>query len=245
MIKKTALIVGASSGIGKEIVNEFAKSGYNVVATYNSGDFVEIENICKKNNSNLFNYNLNVKNADDMANLFKFIEKEVDFLDCAVFCPGVSLDEKLLFDFDVNEINEIIDVNLKGAIFFGSEAMKYFCKRQHGSIIFISSIYGIYGGACESVYSASKGGVIALTKAMALECGSFNVRVNCVAPGFIQTKMTDKFNEEERENIKLNTPLNRLGRPEDVAGVVAFLANDKAAFMTGEIIEVAGGACKF
>ncbi len=245
MIKKTVLVVGATSGIGKEIVKKFAKSGYDIFATFNNGNIEEIEKICKEYNSNLFSFSLNVKDGEIFESLFKKVEKEVDYLDCAVYCSGISFDEKLLIDVEREEIDNIIDVNLKGAIYFGREAMRFFSRKKYGSIIFISSIYGIYGGACESVYSASKGGLIALTKAMSLECGNFNVKVNCVAPGFIETKMTEKFNDEEREQIKINTPLNRLGSGEDVADAVAFLASEDASFITGQVIEVAGGACRF
>ncbi len=245
MIRKTALVVGATSGIGLEVVKKFVNNGYDVFATYNKGDLCDLEDIFVGLDSKLYTCKVDVKNAQDIKNLFKKIEKDVDFLDCVVYCPGISYDEKMLIDVDDEEIEEILNVNLKGAIIAGREAMRFFVKRKHGSIIFISSIYGIYGGACESVYSASKGGMIALSKAMAQECGAFNVRVNCVAPGFIDTKMTAKFNEEERERIIESTPLKRLGRVDDVANAVGFLASEESSFITGQVIEVAGGAVKF
>ena len=125
------------------------------------------------------------------------------------------------------------------------EAMKYLIKQKHGSIVNISSIYGIYGGACESTYSASKAGIIGLTKALAQECGPFGVRVNAIAPGYIQTRMTKVFNDEEKENIKNATPLCRLGNVTDVANATFFLANDDSSFITGQVLEVSGGATIF
>ena len=142
-------------------------------------------------------------------------------------------------------IDKIIDINLKGTIYCNQILSKYFIKQKHGNIINISSIYGLYGGACESTYSAAKAGIIGLTKALALELAPLNIRVNAIAPGFIETNMTSCFDKQEKENIKKNTPLRRLGKPCDVANAALFLASDRAEFITGEVLSISGGALRF
>ena len=245
MIRKTALIIGGSSGIGRKIAEELSKVGYNIFVTYNNGNIDELKMKCEELGSKFDSYKLDVSDHQQITRFFQENIKKIDYLDCAIYCAGISLDEKLLMDEKDGNIGMILDVNLRGAIYFAKESMKYFSKIKHGNIVFISSIYGLYGGACESVYSASKGGLIALTKAMALECGSFNVRVNCVAPGYIKTRMTEKFNEEERVAIKEETPLKRLGETEDVANTVTFLVSDASSFITGEVITVSGGVNRY
>ncbi len=245
MIKKSVLIIGGSSDIGKAIAVKFASNGYDVILTYNNGSLNDVEQKCNDLGAKCLKMKLNVLDKKNFEVLFEQIKNRVDYLDSIVYCAGVSLSEKLLMDEKNEDIDEIIDVNLKGAIYCSKYAMKYFSFHNYGSIIFISSIYGIYGGSCESVYSASKGGLIALAKSLSQECANFNVRVNCVSPGFIDTKMTKRFKEEEKKDIIALTPLNKLGEAEDVAKVVYFLASDESSFITGENITVSGGAIKF
>lgn len=244
-MNKCVMVVGATKGIGLAIVEKFARNGYNVVATFNSGSLIDTENICKLNNVKLLPIKIDVSNFEEVEQGFSQAFKEMGKIDAIVCNSGISLGEKLLCDFDRKDIERILDVNLKGTIYCNREAQKHLLNQREGCIINISSIYGLYGGCCESVYSATKGGVNALTKAMSDECASFGVRVNAVAPGCIATQMTAGYSQEEMEYIKEKTPLKRIGKPEDVANAVYFLASEDASFITGEILTVSGGVMKF
>ena len=152
--------------------------------------------------------------------------------------------EKMLIDTTLDEILQVVNVNLISAVVCNKLAAKYFLDKKSGCIINIASIYGIYGGSCEAVYSATKAGMIGLTKSLADELGPY-VRVNAIAPGYIQTAMTEGYSKQEQEEIKNRTPLCRLGQPENVADAALFLSSDEANFITGQVLEVSGGAIKF
>ena len=243
-MKKSVIVIGASGGIGDAICKVFAKDGYNIIATYFSNEIEKLENYCNEI-STFSKYKLDISKGEEVKSFFDKVFKENLYIESVINCAGISRPEKLLIDETDENIDKIIDINLKGAIYVSREAMRNFINCRRGNIINIASIYGIYGGSCESVYSSTKGGIIALTKSLAMECANFNVRVNAIAPGFISTNMTKDFNEAERAEIKISTPLNRLGMPEDVAYAVKFLASENASFITGEIFEVTGGAIKF
>lgn len=245
MLRKSVLITGASGDIGYAIGQKFAQNGYNVIGTYNKGNVDKLKEYCKIQNVDFLPLKLELCDIDNIHNCFNEAIKNSDYLDTIVCNAGISEEECLLTDMNIDQIQKLIDVNLKGTILCNQEASKHFIKLKHGSIINISSIYGVYGGACETVYSATKSGIIGLTKALALECAPYGIRVNGVAPGFIETNMTSHFNKIEKENIIQNTPLKRLGQPEDVANAVYFLASDNSSFITGEIINVNGGAIRF
>ena len=244
-MRKSVLIIGCSSGIGQATAKLFAEKGYDIFATFNNTSLNDLEKYCSSQGSKIKTYNLNVRNHDEIENVVKNVFEEAEYLESAIYCAGVSKSEKLLIDETKENIDEILDINLASAIYFAREVLKYFYKQKKGSLIFISSIYGEYGGSCESVYSASKGGLIALCKALASECGAFNVRVNCVAPGFVDTRMTESFNEKEREDIIRQTPLGRLGQSDDIAKAILFLSSDNSSFISGETITISGGAVKY
>ena len=245
MIRKSVIVTGASGDIGFAISKKFAEKGYNIIATYNSGNLDNLKETCKRLNVELFEIKIDLEDANSIENGFKKAFSSMPYIDSIICNAGACEDEVLLCDMTREQINKLLDTNLKGTIICNREAMKYLIKQKHGSIINISSIYGQFGGACESVYSATKAGIIGLTKALALECAPYEIRVNAVAPGFIETKMTSCFNEEEKKNIKNLTPLKRLGKSEDVANVVYFLASEDSSFITGETITVSGGALRF
>lgn len=245
MIRKTVFIIGASGGIGSAIAKEFARDGYNLILSSNNTSLKDIEKICEGYGTKITKLKIDVTKISEIEKGFEKAFETAKYLESVIICPGISLEEKLLCDESVQNIQKLIDVNLLGVVYCNREAQKHFLKVKHGSIINISSIYGIYGGSCESVYSATKGGIIALTKALSDECASFGVRVNCVAPGWIQTNMTKHFNENEVKEIIEETPLKRLGIGEDVAKAVRFLSGDESSFITGEIITVSGGVLKF
>ncbi len=244
-MKKVVLIVGGTGGIGRGIVQKFAQNGYDVVATYNSSPTKNIEKICKDCGSNLLTIKMDISDFRSVEQGFDLAFSAMGRIDAVVCNSGISLGEKLLCDFFPQEIDKIVDVNLKGAIYCNREAQKHFINQKYGAIVNVTSIYGLYGGSCESAYSASKGGIVALTKAMAEESGAFGVRVNAVAPGYIKTPMTEGYTDEENRQCIERTPLKRLGTPQDVANAVFFLAGNESSFITGEILTVSGGVLKF
>ena len=242
MIRKSVLITGATGGIGQSLVKVFAQNNYNIVATYFNGDYKSIKKICDDYRVKLTLIRMDLNDKEMIENCVKQAFKE-DYLDCAICNAGISKDETLLCDESDKNIEELINVNFKGTVYCNKYLSKYFLKQKHGSIINISSIYGEYGGACESVYSACKAGIIGLTKSLALELAPY-VRVNAIAPGFIETNMTKRF-ENEKDVLKEKTPLKRLGSGDDVANAALFLASDKSSFITGQVIDVSGGVLRF
>ncbi len=245
MTNKTILIVGGSSDIGKAIIQELAASGYNILATYNKTKIDEsVKNECQKHNCQYKEYKLDLLKSKEINKFFSKISDEQSLVGM-VYCAGVSKPERLLIDEELDNIDEILDVNLKAAIICTQLFIRHMGLGKSGNIVYISSIYGQYGGSCESVYSATKGGLNALAKSLAVEYGNSGMRINCVCPGCIETRMTSGFAEEEKQAIKSSVPLNRLGRAEDVAGAVSFLLSDKASYITGETLTISGGALRF
>lgn len=246
MIRKGVLIIGANKGIGLAIARKFALMNYDVFGTYHSNgddEFLKIKENCPL--STIKSFKLDVSSPSQITKVIEKVFKSHPFIDCVVYNSGISIGEKMLMDTTTEEIDKTLSINLRGAIIANRESSKFLTKQKHGSIINISSIYGIYGGCCEAVYSASKSGLIGLSKSLAEELGSSKIRVNTIAPGFIQTDMTSKFNKEEKDLVKKQTPLQRLGTPTDVANAVYFLASDEASFITGQVLEISGGATKF
>lgn len=241
MIRKTVLITGGCGGIGSATAIKFARNGYNVALTYNTTDPKKTENLIKSFGVDCFSVQMNILKEDDVKKAFSEVISRFGVIDCVVCNAGIAEKEFMLIDKNYDEISNVIDVNLKGTILCNREASKYFINLKKGSIVNISSILGVNGCACEVVYSASKSGIIGLTKALSKEVGQFGVRVNAVAPGMILTKMTEGFSEAEKEEIRCATSLKRLGEAEDVANAVYFLATDDASFITGECITVSGG----
>lgn len=245
MTKNKVLIIGATRGIGLAIVEKFAKEGYDIIATYNSGSLEKAKKICDRYNAGLMPIKMDVSNYKEVEEGFNHAFKETTGITSVVCNSGISLGEKLLCDQSIEDIDKIINVNLKGIIYCNREAQKHMIGQHYGSIVNISSIYGLYGGSCESAYSASKGGIIALTKSLSDECARIGIRVNAVAPGCIDTDMTSYLNNNEKEDIIEKTPLQRIGKIEEVANAVFFLASDESSFITGEVLTVSGGVVKF
>ncbi len=243
MLRKTVIITGASGGIGKATALEFAKAGYNLALTYNSHD-IDI-NIYKEFDVQVESYKLNISNPQEITNVFNKIFKDFDYVDCLVANAGMSENETLLIEKSDQEIQELLNTNLLGSIICNRECLKYFIKNKHGNIVNISSINGQTGSSCNSVYSASKAGIIALTQSLAREVGNLGIRVNSIAPGFILTNMTSSFPESAIEYCKKFIPLKRVGLPEEIASTALFLASEKASYITGQTIGVNGGALSF
>ena len=244
MIRKTAIITGAFGDTGMAIAKKFAQNGYNLALSYLnsfSADFI----------SELKSYNIEVlalpcdqTKEVDIINFINSTFKEFEYVDTFVACAGKAEAVQYLTEKSTDLIDDIISTNFRGTILFNREVLKHFLSQKHGSIVNISSIYGISGGSLESVYSACKAGIIGLTKSLAVEAGPF-VRVNAVAPGCIETKMTNNLSGVDKQCVIDSTPLDRLGLPEDVANAVYFLASDESSFITGEVLEVTGGVVRF
>lgn len=238
---KTVVVTGASKGIGRAVAKEFANNGYNVVICYNKSvsDAQQLLNEVSQT-TRAIAVKVDVSNEDDVKNMVEITKKTFGNIDVLVNCAGVS-DTRLLIDSTKEDYDFVFDTNMRGTYNTCKLVGREMLSNQSGKIINISSIWGLRGGSCESVYSASKGAIIAFTKTLAKELGPNGINVNVVAPGFIQTDMTKNVTNEIREEIKENSALNRLGTPEDIAGVVSFLASEKSNFITGQVISVDGG----
>lgn len=237
-----ALITGSSKGIGKACAKLFAKKGYNVVICYNNSesDARELESDLKKNGCGVICVKLDVCSTESVEKAFKTAYDTFGSIDVLVNNAGIS-QIKLLSDITDDELYNVINTNLIGTIKCSREAVKYMLHEHRGSIVNVSSIWGISGASCESVYSASKGGVIAFTKALAKELGPSGIRVNCVAPGVIDTDMNKCLDDEIRKELSDSTALCRIGQTREVAEAVLFLASDSASFITGQTLTIDGG----
>ena len=231
---KKVLITGASGGIGLEITREFLKEGYIVWAAYckNGEELFKLQN--EQNNLNVIK--IDVSNPDDIKNAKDKI-KDIDVL---VNNAGVSK-TGLITDVSIDDWDNIFNINVRGPFLLIKEFLPCMINKKKGKIINISSMWGLVGASCEVCYSASKSALIGLTKALAKEVGPSNITVNSVAPGVIDTKMNRFLDENELSELKNETPLMKLGKPEDIALLVSFLASDKADFITGQIISSNGG----
>jgi len=239
---KTALITGAARGIGKAIAIKFANEGANIAFS----DLNYDDNM-KATEAELVALGVNAKGYASNASLFedgeKLIESVVnDFgrIDILVNNAGITRDN-LLMRMQEKDWDMVIGVNLKSAFNLTKAVQRVMMKQRYGSIINMSSVVGVSGNAGQSNYSASKAGMIGFTKSIAQELGSRNIRCNAIAPGFIETEMTSKLNNDVRDAWIKTIPLRRSGKPEDVAAVATFLASELSAYVSGQVISVCGG----
>lgn len=238
---KVCLVTGGSRGIGRSICLELARSGADVIVNYSSDEKAaaqvvnEIELLGKKAKM----YKADVSSFDQVVNMVDNVYNEFGKIDILVNNAGVAKDA-LILRMTEKDWDKVLDVNLKGVFNTSKACAKYMVKQKEGKIINISSIVGIYGNAGQVNYAAAKAGIIGFTKSLAKELGSRGITVNAVAPGFIKTDMTFSLLEKDAD-IGKNIPLKRVGMPEDVANVVAFLASKKADYITGQVIAVDGG----
>ena len=244
MLRKTAIITGGFGDIGKATAEKFAKNGYNVALTYfSSFDNAFIEKI-QSYGVEILALHCDQRSESDIINFVNTVFAEYEYVDVAVLNAGKAERECLLMEKDTSEIDDILSTNLRGTILFSREISKKFMLQKHGSIVMISSVYGQTGGSLESVYSASKAGIIGLAKSLAVELAP-HIRVNVVSPGYIDTKMNTVYSKDTIKYIKNETPLERLGEPEDIANAIYFLASDDSSFITGADLTVSGGVVKF
>ncbi|HDX6910327.1 TPA: SDR family oxidoreductase [Clostridioides difficile] len=242
MKKKTVLITGGARGIGKAMSKAFAKEGYNVLVNFNKSEneAKELYTILNEKNFSVKLFKADISNREDVEDMVDYCIKEFGGLDVLVNNAGVSQD-KLFTDITDGDWDNMMNINLKGSFYCSQVALKYMISEKKGNIINISSIWGISGASCEVHYSITKAGIIGMTKALAKEVGPSNIRVNSIAPGVINTDMLSGYNEEDIDALVEETPLMRLGTPEDIANCAIFLASDKSNFITGQVISPNGG----
>lgn len=239
---KVVFITGATRGIGKQIAIEFAKDGYDIAFNYRkeNEDLENIKKQIKELNVRCLPVKGDVSIFDDTANMVNQIINEFGKIDVLVNNAGITKDA-LLMRMKKEDFEDVINVNLVGTFNVTKNVIPYMIKQRSGRIINISSVVGVSGNAGQTNYSASKAGIIGFTKSLAKEVASRNILVNAVAPGFIETQMTDVLKQEVKEEIAKNIPLRRMGTPEDVANVVKFLAGEQSSYITGQVINVDGG----
>ena len=239
---KVALVTGASRGIGKAIALALAENGAAVAVNYSSSEAsaLEVAEIIRKNGGRAEIFKARVNVESEVEEMFTAVEKSLGPVDILVNNAGITKD-KLLMRMKTEEWDSVIDVNLKGAFLCTRRAVKGMMKNRYGKIINISSVVGFAGNAGQFNYSATKAGIIGMTKSAALECASRGIRVNAVAPGFIETDMTASLSDDVKAAYMEKIPLKSLGKPEDIANAVVYLASPLSDYMTGQTLHLNGG----
>ena len=232
---KRVLITGGTRGIGKALVQRFAAEGWQVFFCYQNSK-EQAEQLAKEIPNSLA-IQCDIANESQVQAMFE----QVGTLDALVCNAGVALPQQLLTDTSFEEYDRVMKVNMGGTFLCCKQAAKGMVANHSGSMVTVSSMWGEVGGSCEVVYSASKGAVIAFTKALAKELGPSGVRVNCVSPGVIDTEMNGHLSLQDKAELAQETPLMSIGTPRQVADTVFYLCSDGASFITGQIIGVNGG----
>jgi 3-oxoacyl-[acyl-carrier protein] reductase len=239
---KNTLITGATRGIGKGIALEFAKQGANIAFTYNSSIEAaqNLENELNAYGIKAKGYQSNAASYEAAQDLAKEVLNEFGTIDVLINNAGITKDN-LLMRITEEDFDKVIEVNLKSVFNLTKAVIRPMMKQRAGSIINMTSIVGIKGNAGQTNYAASKAGIIGFTKSVALELGSRNIRCNAIAPGFIETEMTEKLNEDVVQGWRDAIPLKRGGNPKDIANACVFLASDMSSYITGQTLSVDGG----
>lgn len=239
---KTILVTGGSRGIGEAIVRDLSSYGATVVFTYRASA-VKAEAIVKELSSEGYTVEALQSDASDFDSSGTLISTVIDKyekIDVLVNNAGITQDN-LMLRMKEEQWDKVIEVNLKSVFNLTKHVLRPMMKQRKGSIINISSVVGIFGNAGQANYAASKAGIIGFTKSIAKEVGSRNIRCNAIAPGFIQTEMTDELDEKTQQEYFRNIPLKRFGKPSEVADTVAFLSSDMSSYITGQVLSVCGG----
>ncbi|NLJ58449.1 MAG: 3-oxoacyl-[acyl-carrier-protein] reductase [Tissierellia bacterium] len=239
---KTAIVTGASRGIGAVIAKRLNELNYNLVLNYRSStkSMEElIKSFTNKKTKNII-VKCNISNYQDAKKLIDEAYKNFGKVDALINNAGITRDNILALMTE-EEFDEVIATNLKGTFNCCKHIARPMIKQKHGRVVNISSVVGLAGNPGQVNYSASKAGLIGMTKSMARELGKRNILVNAIAPGFIKTEMTDKIPEDIKKEMLKNIPLERLGDPSDIADCVEFLISDKASYITGQVLSVNGG----
>ncbi len=235
---KTAIITGASGGIGSRIATALYNDGWQLALVYNKNK-QSVEALSEKLSGSVI-FHCNISDFNSVEKLYADVENTFGRIDMVVNNAGAAY-TGLLQDMSQAQIDSLIATDLSGVIYSTRFAALHMVKNHSGNIINISSVWGVAGASCEAVYSACKGGVIAFTKAMAKELSPSGIRVNCISPGVIRTRMLDCYTDSDLQALEEETPLERIGLPDDVAKAVKFLSGDDSSFITGQNIIVDGG----
>lgn len=240
---KTVLITGGSRGIGKAVAMKFAENGYKIIINYVS-DKTDTEQLKKEllqaGAADILLIKADVSNSEDVKNMVNETIEKFEKIDVLVNNAGITKDN-LLMRMSEEEFDKVIQINLKGTYLVTKEVTRYMMKKKKGSIVNLASVVGVAGNAGQCNYAASKAGIIGLTKSVAKELASRNIRANAVAPGFIETDMTNVLKDEIKENINSQIPLKRMGTAREVAELVYFLGEDASSYITAQVINVDGG----
>ena len=239
---KSAIVTGASRGIGRAIAVALARAGADVAINYagNAEAAKKTEELCAAYGANTLVLKADVANAEECKTMVEQAKERFGKIDILVNNAGITRD-KLMMGMSETDFMDVINTNLKGAFLCMQLVSKLMLKQRCGRIINLSSVVGLHGNAGQVNYAASKAGVIGMTKSAAKELASRNITVNAVAPGMIETDMTAVIPEKAKEAMMVSIPAGRAGKPEEIADMVVFLASDKAAYITGQVISVDGG----
>ena len=238
---KVALITGGTRGIGKAIAKKFAENGYDLVINYVSEntDLEKLKKDISSNNEILF-VRANVGDFNSCEELVKKAIEKFGKIDVLVNNAGITRDN-LIMRMKEEDFDKVINTNLKGTFNVTKNVVPYMMKKRYGKIVNISSVVGVSGNAGQCNYAASKAGIIGFTKSIAKELASRNILANCIAPGFIDTDMTEVLSDTVKENINSQIPLKRMGSAEEIAKAVYFLAGEDNTYITGQVLNVDGG----
>lgn len=240
--KKVVVVTGASRGIGKEIALKYAENGYNVAINYVSDktNVEELEKEFKEKGAEALIVKADVSKLEQVQEFIKAVIEKYGKIDVLVNNAGITRD-MLLMRMKEEDFDKVIEINLKGTFLVTKEVVPYMMKKRDGKIISLSSVVGVTGNAGQCNYSASKAGIIGFTKSIAKELASRNIRANAVAPGFIDTDMTNVLSDEVKENINKQIPMRRMGTAREIANVVYFLGSEESSYITGQVINIDGG----
>lgn len=239
-MERVAIVTGGARGIGRAIVETLARKNIKVIANYNQSKekAKRLQEELKKENILIDIFKADVSKREEVKEMVDYIIEKYGKIDILINNAGID-QEKMFQDITDEDWDNIVKVNLYSAFCTTQEVIQYMLKQKSGCIINISSIYGINGGSCAVAYSATKAGMDGMTKSLAKELGPSHIRVNSIAPGYIDTDMNEKYLKEEIEQIKEETPLERIGKPEDIAKCIEWLVEDN--FTTGQVISINGG----
>jgi 3-oxoacyl-[acyl-carrier protein] reductase len=240
--KRVAIVTGATRGIGLAIASRLARDGYDIVVNYRGDDEVAEAARAELDTTgrSIVLTRGDISNADDAGALIETALSELGQLDVLVNNAGITRDT-LMMRMSEDDWDAVLNTNLKGAFLTSKAAIRPMIRQRSGRIINLTSVVGLVGNAGQANYASAKAGLVGLTKSMAKEVGSRGITVNAVAPGFIETRLTDVLNQELKDTLLKQIPSGRLGQPEDVAGAVAFLASPDASYITGHVLTVDGG----
>ncbi len=236
---KVALITGASRGIGRASAKMLAKNNFKVIANYNKSEesINDLKRELKEENIEIDTYKADITKKEEIKNMVKYVLDKYGKIDVLINNAGIS-QIKLFTDITDEDWENMLNTNLSSVFYVTKEVLPSMINKKEGHIINITSVWGITGASCEVHYSASKAGIIGLTKALAKELAPSNIKVNAIAPGFINTDMNKELNNEEVEEVKNEIPLKRIGEPEDVANCIKYLVESE--YITGQVIKIDG-----